>query len=146
MANWEKKSSYLLREIVKFRTYIDSLVSARAQAETLRTQQEQAAEDKPEPAEQQELSPDQELQQAEPSADQEREQEQEEVLSTEKAVLPAPEDDKNMKFQNGNSGGQEEGEEEEEEEEEEGKIEVDDTLENCIKEAGMGSARAEIVS
>ncbi|KAI9928047.1 hypothetical protein MW887_002899 [Aspergillus wentii] len=28
MANWEKKSSYLLREIVKFRTYIDSLQAA----------------------------------------------------------------------------------------------------------------------
>jgi hypothetical protein len=28
MANWEKKSSYLLREIVKFRTYIDSLEAA----------------------------------------------------------------------------------------------------------------------
>ncbi len=30
MANWEKKSSYLLREIVKFRTYIDSLQAAEA--------------------------------------------------------------------------------------------------------------------
>ena len=29
MANWEKKSSYLLREIVKFRTYIDSLQGAQ---------------------------------------------------------------------------------------------------------------------
>ncbi|KAI9810947.1 MAG: hypothetical protein M1826_003355 [Phylliscum demangeonii] len=28
MANWERKSCYLLREIVKFRTYIDSLVAA----------------------------------------------------------------------------------------------------------------------
>lgn len=28
MANWEKKSSYLLREIVKFRTYIDYLNAA----------------------------------------------------------------------------------------------------------------------
>jgi hypothetical protein len=28
MANWEKKSSYLLREIVKFRTYIDYLQAA----------------------------------------------------------------------------------------------------------------------
>ncbi|KAK4869741.1 hypothetical protein LT330_005465 [Penicillium expansum] len=28
MANWERKSSYLLREIVKFRTYIDSLRNA----------------------------------------------------------------------------------------------------------------------
>ncbi|KAJ5469476.1 hypothetical protein N7539_009094 [Penicillium diatomitis] len=30
MANWERKSSYLLREIVKFRTYIDSLRNAIA--------------------------------------------------------------------------------------------------------------------
>ena len=28
MVNWEKKSSYLLREIVKFRTYIDCLQAA----------------------------------------------------------------------------------------------------------------------
>jgi hypothetical protein len=28
MSNWEKKSSYLLREIVKFRTYIDCLQAA----------------------------------------------------------------------------------------------------------------------
>jgi hypothetical protein len=28
MANWEKKSAYLLREIIKFRTYIDSLNAA----------------------------------------------------------------------------------------------------------------------
>jgi hypothetical protein len=33
MANWEKKSSYLLREIVKFRTYIDTLLSAQARRE-----------------------------------------------------------------------------------------------------------------
>jgi hypothetical protein len=31
MANWERKSSYLLREIVKFRTYIDCLQSAQVQ-------------------------------------------------------------------------------------------------------------------
>lgn len=31
MANWEKKSSYLLREIVKFRTYIDCLQAAETQ-------------------------------------------------------------------------------------------------------------------
>jgi hypothetical protein len=30
MANWEKKSSYLLREVVKFRTYIDSLQAAES--------------------------------------------------------------------------------------------------------------------
>lgn len=33
MANWERKSSYLLREIVKFRTYIDCLQAAQAQKE-----------------------------------------------------------------------------------------------------------------
>jgi len=30
MANWEKKSAHLLREIVKFRTYMDSLGAAAA--------------------------------------------------------------------------------------------------------------------
>lgn len=35
MANWERKSSYLLREIVKFRTYIDCLQSAQAQKEAI---------------------------------------------------------------------------------------------------------------
>ncbi|KAI9847281.1 MAG: hypothetical protein M1837_002867 [Sclerophora amabilis] len=35
MANWERKSSYLLREIVKFRTYIDSLMMAQSQKEKL---------------------------------------------------------------------------------------------------------------
>ncbi|KAL2179496.1 uncharacterized protein P884DRAFT_194366 [Thermothelomyces heterothallicus CBS 202.75] len=33
MANWERKSEYLLREIVKFRTYVDSLQAAKARAE-----------------------------------------------------------------------------------------------------------------
>src|SRR5205085_6801205 len=33
MANWERKSSYLLREIVKFRTYIDCLQAAQVQKE-----------------------------------------------------------------------------------------------------------------
>lgn len=35
MTNWERKSSYLLREIVKFRTYIDCLQSAQAQKEVI---------------------------------------------------------------------------------------------------------------
>ncbi|KAI9814945.1 MAG: hypothetical protein M1832_005584 [Thelocarpon impressellum] len=35
MANWERKSSYLLREIVKFRTYIDCLSAAQAQKERI---------------------------------------------------------------------------------------------------------------
>ena len=29
MANWQRKSDYLLREIVKFRTYMDSLAAAQ---------------------------------------------------------------------------------------------------------------------
>ena len=35
MANWERKSSYLLREIVKFRTYIDCLQATQAQKEKI---------------------------------------------------------------------------------------------------------------
>ena len=35
MANWERKSSYLLHEIVKFRTYIDCLQSAQAQKDQI---------------------------------------------------------------------------------------------------------------
>jgi len=35
MNNWEKKSSYLLREIVKFRTYIDCLQSAQSTKERI---------------------------------------------------------------------------------------------------------------
>lgn len=35
MANWERKSSYLLREIVKFRTYIDALMAAQAQKDVI---------------------------------------------------------------------------------------------------------------
>lgn len=35
MANWERKSSYILREIVKFRTYIDCLQAAQAQKENI---------------------------------------------------------------------------------------------------------------
>lgn len=35
MNNWEKKSSYLLREIVKFRTYIDTLQNAQATKERI---------------------------------------------------------------------------------------------------------------
>ncbi|PGH34446.1 hypothetical protein GX50_02714 [[Emmonsia] crescens] len=36
LANWERKSSYLLREIVKFRTYIDCLTAAQGLRERLR--------------------------------------------------------------------------------------------------------------
>lgn len=35
MSNWERKSSHLLREIVKFRTYIDCLQSAQTQKERI---------------------------------------------------------------------------------------------------------------
>lgn len=41
MANWERKSSYLLREIVKFRTYIDSLKGALNQKAKIRAEQEE---------------------------------------------------------------------------------------------------------
>lgn len=40
MANWERKSSYLLREIVKFRTYIDSLTAAQALKKKIHAERE----------------------------------------------------------------------------------------------------------
>jgi hypothetical protein len=46
MTNWEKKSSYLLREIVKFQTYVDSLQAANTQKEkiyAMRKEDENAA-------------------------------------------------------------------------------------------------------
>lgn len=45
MNNWERKSSYLLREIVKFRTYIDTLQNAQSTKERIyrmRKEQDQA--------------------------------------------------------------------------------------------------------
>lgn len=36
MTNWERKSCYLLREIVKFRTYIDCLTAAREREKEIR--------------------------------------------------------------------------------------------------------------
>ncbi|TPX25189.1 hypothetical protein DIZ76_010638 [Coccidioides immitis] len=53
LANWERKSSYLLREIVKFRTYIDCLQAARVQKEkfdsSLRPEEQEAkGEEQPE--------------------------------------------------------------------------------------------------
>lgn len=44
MANWERKSSYLLREIVKFRTYIDSLTAAQISKERIYAEREATAE------------------------------------------------------------------------------------------------------
>ncbi len=42
MSNWERKSSYLLREIVKFRTYIDTLQSSQLTKEKVyRTREEE---------------------------------------------------------------------------------------------------------
>ena len=35
MSNWQRKSEYLLREIVKFRTYIESLTAASAAKEVV---------------------------------------------------------------------------------------------------------------
>ncbi|KAF2201525.1 hypothetical protein GQ43DRAFT_33252 [Delitschia confertaspora ATCC 74209] len=43
MANWERKSSYLLREIVKFRTYIDSLNGAQTAKEKIYAEREAEA-------------------------------------------------------------------------------------------------------
>ncbi|CRG83297.1 PH and SEC7 domain-containing protein C11E3,11c [Talaromyces islandicus] len=43
MSNWERKSSYLLREIVKFRTYIDCLQAAKTQREKLYASREEPA-------------------------------------------------------------------------------------------------------
>ncbi|KAF2263511.1 hypothetical protein CC78DRAFT_271119 [Lojkania enalia] len=43
MANWERKSSYLLREIVKFRTYIDSLTGAQNLKDKIYTEREAEA-------------------------------------------------------------------------------------------------------
>jgi hypothetical protein len=40
MANWERKSQYLLREIVKFSTYIDTLATAQAQKQTIYAERE----------------------------------------------------------------------------------------------------------
>jgi hypothetical protein len=40
MANWERKSQYLLREIVKFRTYIDTLTNAQALKEKIYAERE----------------------------------------------------------------------------------------------------------
>jgi hypothetical protein len=40
MANWEKKSSYLLREIVKFRTYIDILQTAESSKQKIYAERE----------------------------------------------------------------------------------------------------------
>jgi hypothetical protein len=38
MGNWEKKSSYLLREIIKFRTYIETLQSAIQRREIVKAE------------------------------------------------------------------------------------------------------------
>ncbi|KAF2630001.1 Sec7 domain-containing protein [Macroventuria anomochaeta] len=40
MANWERKSQYLLKEIVKFRTYIDTLTLAQNQKERIYAERE----------------------------------------------------------------------------------------------------------
>jgi hypothetical protein len=46
MANWEKKSAYLLREIVKFKTYVDSLKVAQQQKEVIEQEREARASEK----------------------------------------------------------------------------------------------------
>ena len=40
MANWERKSSYLLKEIVKFKTYVDVLVLAQKEKEKVMAERE----------------------------------------------------------------------------------------------------------
>lgn len=40
MANWERKSQYLLKEIVKFRTYVDTLTFAQNQKEKIYAERE----------------------------------------------------------------------------------------------------------
>ncbi|KAF9701208.1 hypothetical protein EKO04_000787 [Ascochyta lentis] len=40
MANWERKSQYLLKEIVKFRTYIDTLAFAQSQKDKIYAERE----------------------------------------------------------------------------------------------------------
>lgn len=47
MANWERKSQYLLREIVKFRTYIDTLTLAQSQKEKIYAEREANGESRP---------------------------------------------------------------------------------------------------
>ncbi|KAI1483656.1 hypothetical protein K445DRAFT_16187 [Daldinia sp. EC12] len=42
MANWERKSSYLLREIVKFRTYVDCLQHAKAKRAEIYAERDRA--------------------------------------------------------------------------------------------------------
>lgn len=46
MANWEKKSAYLLREIVKFQTYKESLSTAAQQKEVVMQEREMRAAEK----------------------------------------------------------------------------------------------------
>ncbi|KAE8441415.1 hypothetical protein EG329_004971 [Mollisiaceae sp. DMI_Dod_QoI] len=46
MANWEKKSSYLLREIVKFRTYIDCLQAAEVGKRKIYAEREEREKEK----------------------------------------------------------------------------------------------------
>ena len=41
MANWERKSAYLLREIVKFRTYVDCLQQADARKKEIYREREE---------------------------------------------------------------------------------------------------------
>ncbi|KAJ4339866.1 hypothetical protein N0V95_007645 [Ascochyta clinopodiicola] len=44
MANWERKSQYLLKEIVKFRTYIDTLAFAQSQKDRIYAEREASGE------------------------------------------------------------------------------------------------------
>ncbi|KAI1413315.1 hypothetical protein F5Y13DRAFT_198583 [Hypoxylon sp. FL1857] len=71
MANWERKSSYLLREIVKFRTYVDCLQHAKSRraeiyAERDNARRAAAGEDVSDDESVQEMHPDVRIQAASP--------------------------------------------------------------------------------
>ena len=57
MANWERKSQYLLREIVKFRTYIDTLANAQTLKEKIYAEREARGEGQGETASELTASP-----------------------------------------------------------------------------------------
>lgn len=46
MNNWQRKSDHLLREIVKFQTYVDSLVAAQKEREAVYARREEKEKEK----------------------------------------------------------------------------------------------------
>ena len=49
MSNWERKSSYLLHELVKFKTYIEALREAQARKETIYVERDEQELEAPSP-------------------------------------------------------------------------------------------------